>query len=67
MTIVEMAEKEFPINCWEETWAANQCRCIYAIGANAALHEIENIIKVGCDDIAFLNLLEDKIKELKGE
>lgn len=62
MTIEEMAEKEFPIKSWNEYFAANDCRRVYCMGANAVLREIEMTLSVseeGCLESNLKKLIEE--------
>ena len=70
MTIEEMAEKEFPIKSWNEYFAANDCRRVYCMGANAVLREIEDIVyrrySEDSDGTERNKDLINRIKHLKG-
>ena len=64
--IEEMAEKAFPTKSWEEERSAYWCRKIYCMGANAVLKEIENILSLEYNTMATVDLIVEKVKELKG-
>ena len=68
--IEEMAIKDLPVvitgNGWND-WDENEVlRKGYILGANAVLQEIENILSLEYNTMATVDLIEEKVKELKG-
>ena len=71
MKIEEMAKKDIPViitgNGWND-WDENEVkREGYILGANTVLQEIENILSLEYNTMATVDLIVEKVKELKGE
>ena len=69
MNIEEMSVK-FANDLYSENMADDKwlkARYFYTEGANAVLEEIEKIMLLKYDEVSTYELIEDKIRELKGD